>query len=55
MRRLSGILLFIGVAFVVIVVLLVSGLRIVLSYFDVWRSEIFNKIEFAIGMSVEVS
>lgn len=50
-----GILLFIGVVFVVIVVLLVSGLCIVLLYFDVWCLEIFNKIEFVIGMLVEVS
>ena len=55
MRRLPGILLLTGAAFVVIAALLVSGLRIALPHLDAWRPEILNKIESATGMPVEAS
>ena len=55
MRRLPGILLLTGAAFVVIAALLVSGLRLALPHLDSWRPTILGKIESATGMPVSAS
>lgn len=47
MRRLLGILLLTGAAFIVIAALLVIGLRLALPHFDAWCPAILNKIESA--------
>ena len=55
MRRLPGILLLTGAAFVVIAALLVSGLRLALPHLDSWRPAILGKIESATGLPVSAS
>ena len=55
MRRLPGILLLTGAAFVVIAALLVSGLRLALPHLDSWRPAILDKIESATGLPVSAS
>ena len=55
MRRLPGILLLTGAAFVVIAALLVSGLRLALPHLDSLRPTLLDKIESATGMPVSAS